>query len=443
MKLYHLTIIIFSLAFAVRAGVPAENGESRPDAAVLSLSDVTRTVLENNPSIKSARRKWNAAKARVAQAAAWEDPKLNFVQKLDRFVNVQPNSFSDQIVSVEQMIPISGKNRARARAATAEALSVFEETRRQELDVVAKARASYFSLANVYAQIELNRRNLVSLKQIAEVSRSSYEAGNQSAAFVLTAETEYSKLMEARRDLDQQRAAEESQLNVLMNRDAFAPVGVPAPAEMRHDIPSVDTLRGITLSQRPEVRMAVARVAQARAALQLAHREWIPDPAINIQAQRYNDSNQGMSEVDAGISFNIPWVDPHKYMEEIHEAEENLQGALSDLESARSEAVGKLRDALEKVEAKHHHIELFGDKLVPQAKQAFEASQLGYESGKVSFMDWITAQRNLRDLESQAREHLRDYQSAIAELEAIAGVELDTISEHDTKTISQTKTNHP
>jgi len=443
MKPFYLFIFTFSLAFTVRGEVPGGDDESRPYAARLSLSDVTRAVLENNPSIKSARKKWNAMKARVPQLAAWEDPKVSLEVNAARYVSVQPNSFANQTVTLEQMIPISGKIRARARVATAEALSVYEETRRQELDVVAKARTAYFSLANVYAQMELNRKNLVSLKQIAEVSRSSYEAGNQSAAFVLTAETECSKLMEAQRDLDQQRAAEESQLNVLMNRDAFAPVGEPVATEMTHDIPSVEKLRDIALSQRPEVRMAAAKVEQGRASLQLAHREWIPDPAVNIEAQRYNDSDQGASEVDAGISFNIPWVNPRKYSEGIHEAEENLEAAQQDLERARSEAVGLLRDALQKVETKHHHIELFRDRLVPEAEQAFEASQLGYESGKISFMDWIAAQRNLRDLESQAREHLRDYQSAIAELESVAGVELEAITEHNPKTTAANKITHP
>ena len=56
---------------------------------------------------------------------------------------------------------------------------------------------------------------------------------------------------------------------------------------------------------------------------------------------------------------------------------------------------------------------------------------------------WIAAQRNLRDLESQAREHLRDYQSAIAELESVAGVELEAITEHNPKTTAANKITHP
>jgi outer membrane protein, heavy metal efflux system len=79
---------------------------------------------------------------------------------------------------------------------------------------------------------------------------------------------------------------------------------------------------------------------------------------------------------------------------------------------------------LEKIETLHHHVDLFQEKLVPQARQAFEANQLSYESGKATFLDWITAQRNLRDIEATARQHLSDYQVALAELEAVIGGEL-------------------
>ena len=80
-----------------------------------------------------------------------------------------------------------------------------------------------------------------------------------------------------------------------------------------------------------------------------------------------------------------------------------------------------LRDQLAKVETFHHHVELFQDKLVPQSQQAFEATQLSYESGKATFLDWISAQRNLRDIEAMGREHLAHYQMAVAELEAVVG----------------------
>ena len=417
-------LILLATSLLLRIQCAADGGEYDAASPRLSLGEVTRAVLEDNPAIKEAKNRWQAAIQRVRQANAWDDPRVAGESRVRRYVDIPPNAFTDQTLGIEQLIPITGKNLARGRAAAAEALSVFEEVRRAELDVIAKARATYFQLANAYDQLDINSKNLTSLKQIADISRSRYEGGLESAANVLIAETDYSKLLEARRDLERSLSNAQSQLNTLMNRNAFAPLGPPAGATISEAGLSASRLQAITLAQRPEVQIAHAKIDMEKAKLQLARRAWIPDPAVNIKGQRYNDAAQTVSELDAGVSFTVPWVNPSKYSAGVHEATANVAAAEQGLEREQKEAVRLLRDQLAKIETAHHHVELFRDKLVPQAQQAFEATRLSYESGKATFLDWISAQRNLRDIEATAREHLSDYQVSVAELEAIIGAQL-------------------
>jgi outer membrane protein, heavy metal efflux system len=424
MKTTYLLIVTKTLILAVAAELSTGVAEGEAATRSLSLSEVTSVVLANNAAIKEALNKWNAARARIPQAAAWDDPRLGGDTLVHRFVNVPPNAFMDQSVSLEQVVPITGKNLTRARAAMAEAISAYEDVRRAQLDVIAAARASFFRLANAYDQLEINRKNIDSLKQIADISRAKYEAGTQSAADVLVAETDESKLEEAQRDLERQLSDEQSRLNQLMNRDAFAPLSVRGTASVQMPQLSPTSLRPLVLTHRPEVKMAEAKIDMEKWKLQLAHREWIPDPALMIKAQRYDDAGQAVSEVDAGVSFPLPWVNFRKYSAGVREAGENLGAAEHGLDRSQKEALRLLRDQLQKIETFHHHVELFRDKLVPQAQQAFEANRLAYESGKASFLDWITAQRILRDIEATARMHLTDYQVAVAELEAIIGAQL-------------------
>jgi outer membrane protein TolC len=424
MKTTYLLLLNLTLILAVAAELSAGVAEGETAARSLSLSEVTSAVLANNPAIKEALKKWNAARARIPQAAAWDDPRLGGDTLVHRFVNVPPNAFMDQSVSIEQVVPITGKNLTRARAATAEAISAYEDVRRAQLDVIAAARASFFRLANAYDQLEINRKNIDSLKQIADISRAKYEAGTQSAADVLVAETDESKLEETQRDLERQLSDEQSRLNQLMNRDAFAPLSVPGTASIKGPELSPSLLRPLLLTHRPEIKMAEAKIDMEKWKLQLARREWIPDPALMIKAQRYNDAGQAVSEVDAGVSFPLPWVNFRKYGAGVREAAENLGAAEHGLDRSQKEALRLLRDQVQKIETFHHHVELFRDKLVPQAQQAFEANRLAYESGKASFLDWITAQRTLRDIEATARMHLTDYQVGVAELEAIIGAQL-------------------
>jgi outer membrane protein, heavy metal efflux system len=423
MKTY-LLLLNLTLTLSLQAADAGDNDARPARGDSLSLSEVTAGALANNPAIKEALKKWNAARARVPQAAAWDDPRLGGDSRVRRFVDIPPNAFTDQSVSIEQVVPITGKNLLRARAAVAEAISAYEDVRRQQLDTIAAARASFFRLANAYEQLEINRKNIDSLKQIADISRAKYEAGTQSAADVLVAETDASKLEEARRDLERQLSDEQSRLNQLINRDAFAPLGEPTAASIRPPDLSPSRLRPLVLTHRPEIKMAEAKIEAQKFQLQLAHREWIPDPALMVKAQRYNDSGQAVSEVDAGVSFPLPWANLRKYSAGVREASENLGAAEHGLDRSQKEALRLLRDQLQKIETFHHHVELFRDKIVPQAHQAFEANRLAYESGKASFLDWITAQRVLRDVEATARQHLTDYQVAVTELEAIIGTQL-------------------
>jgi len=416
-----LTLLATSLT--IPSEIVAHGGEYSA-ASPLSLGEVTRAVLEKNPAIKEAEHRWHAARERVRQANAWDDPRIGGESRVRRFVDVPPNAFMDQTLFVEQPIPITGKNLVRGRAAAADALSVFEEVRRVQLDVITKARATYFQLANAYDQLEINSKNVTSLKQIADISRSRYEAGLESAANVLVAETDYSKQLEARRDLERNLSDAQSQLNTLMNRDAFVPLGTPVAATVDHGHLSLIRLRTITLAQRPEVQMARAKINGEKSKLQLAQRAWIPDPALMVKGQRYNDAAEAVSELDAGVSFTVPWVNPSKYSAGVREARANLAAAEQGFEREQKEALRLLRDQLAKIATFHHHVELFRDKLVPQAQQAFEATRLSYESGKATFLDWISAQRNLRDIEAMGREHLAHYQMAVAELEAVIGAEL-------------------
>jgi len=405
----------------------AESGDAASDAqrARISLGEVTSIVLANNPAIQQALRKWGAAKARVTQEGAWDDLRVSGSSRVARFVDVAPNAFTDQMLSVEQIIPLTGKNLLRARVAAADAVAAFEQARREQLDALAKTRASYFRLANAYAQLELNRKNLVSLRQIAEVSRSRYEVGKANAAEPLAGEVEASKLLESEQDLLRNISAEQSQLNVLMNRDAFAPLGQPEEIRITSLDLSMNDARALLLASRPEIKIAQAKIDMEKSRVDLSRRNWIPDPAIKVEAQRYNDSRQAASELDAGVSFTVPWVNPGKYSAAVREAKENLAAAEHGLDQTNAESLGLLRDALQRVHTAKHHVELFRDKLVPQARHAFEANQFAYETGKASFLEWITAQRNLRDLEAMAQQHVADYYAALAELEAVVGTDLN------------------
>jgi outer membrane protein TolC len=424
-----LNLEIFPVLLAVLALIGNAYGQEgrkaiKPPGELtnLSLSQVIAVVLEHNPVIQSARAKWLAARERIPQAGAWEDLKVGTDNVLGRFVSVPANAFTQQMVSIEQMIPLSGKNRSKERAAAAEALGAFEEARRQELDIVAKAKSNYYQIANLYQLLDINKADEASLIQSRDATRAKFEVGTQTQADLLLADNERQKIIEARRDLEQKLSDEESGLNVLMNRDPFAPLGRPTDNEEGFLLAPAERLRQLVLTNRPEVREARAKVSMAKAKLELAKREWIPDPTVSLEAERYNAASQFVSQVGGGVSINIPWLNGKKYRAEEREAQNELNAAVSDLLGAQTEALGLLRNQLEKIETLHHHIELYRDNLLPTARQTVASYQADYETDKATLLSLLSSQRNLRDLDTMYYQDLSDYRVALAELEALVGM---------------------
>ncbi len=422
MKTTYLLLLNLISALTFRTAQAGEN-----DSAVreerLSLDGVTNVVLANNPTIKAAQEKWRAMKARVPQAAAWEDLRAQARSRVARYVSIPPNAFTDQSFMLQQEVPISGKNLSRARAATAEAGAVFEDFRRIQLDVISRARAAFHRLANEYAQLEVNQRNVDLLNQFAEVNRQRYEVGNASQADVLTAQTDAAKLLEAQSDIFRRISDAQSQLNVLMNRPAQAPLAQPSQIPFQPPHFSLQALQAVALNARPETQRAQNRVEAERFRLELANRQRFPDPTLDVQAQRYNEAGQAVSELDIGVSIGLPFLNPRKYSAAVTEARGNFESAQHELEATRTETLGLVRDQLKKIETAAHHYELYSDKILPLARQAVQSNRVAYETSSANFLELITAQRVLQDVESTHVNHLADYQVAVAELDAIVGIE--------------------
>jgi outer membrane protein TolC len=169
------------------------------------------------------------------------------------------------------------------------------------------------------------------------------------------------------------------------------------------------------------LQRAQDRVYAERFRLELANRQWFPDPALNVKAQRYNDAAQGVSEVDVGVSFPIPWLNWKKYDAGILEGRKSVEDAQHELDATRAEALGLVRDQLKKIQTSATQYQLYQDNILPVARQTVEAGRAAYEASTGGFLELITARRTLQDAESAALNHLADHEVAIAELNAIIG----------------------
>ena len=136
---------------------------TRSPAADETLSGILSVVRGNNPTLKAARANWEAMKARVPQARAWEDPMFGL--NTERIATTNFADYTDLAWMLSQTIPVAGKNMSRGRAAIAEAGGAFQAFRRAEYDIISRTRVAYFKLSAAYGQLEINQRNATLLSR--------------------------------------------------------------------------------------------------------------------------------------------------------------------------------------------------------------------------------------------------------------------------------------
>jgi cobalt-zinc-cadmium efflux system outer membrane protein len=419
---------IYAVVFAASLAGNLSGAEGPTDFAPptnsLTLDAVLAEVLAKNPSLKAARANWQAMEARVSQERAWADPRVGV--DVERSGTTRPFTFTDNEWMISQELPLSGKNRRRARAAGAEAAATYAQADRRRLELILDARIAFYNLLNAQAQIDLNQKNAELLQRFTEITRTKYEVGTRLQSDVLMAQTDALKNQEARRDLEQRLAEAQFRLNVLMNRPPGMPLGRPSAPEIpapKYNIADIETS---ALLQRPEIRIAAQKIAAANARQDVARRAWFPDPELRIEARQFNGGGGRIQEYDTGVFFSFPWFNRGKYKAGIEEAKKNRESAEYELAALENETRGLVREHLRRIETMHHHLVLFRDNIAPLARQNVTAARLAYETDKAGFLDLIVAQRALQEVESMAQQHLTSYLSALAELEALVGADLNS-----------------
>lgn len=387
----------------------------------LAVEEVVSRALAANPMLKASAAKWAAMKERVPQAKAWEDPMVGV--DFERMGTTRFDTYSTAMWMASQTLPITGKNLSRGRAVEAEARAAYEAVRRMRLEVTAKAKVAYHRLANAHAQLVINAQNRVLFERVLEIGNAKLSVGKSAQADVLATETDIQRLDIERESLAQALSDQQTALNVLMNRAPGMSLRAPVPLTFRPLRANPAQLEARLLAQRPEIAAAEQRLKAEEARLQLARRQWIPDPQVRVEARHFRGSRDTFTEFDTGIFFSVPWVNPKKYSAGVREAQDMVEAMRNEIESERTAALGVLRDQLRKIATARRQYELSRDKLLPLARKTTETLRINYGADTATFIEVLTVQRMLRDAEAAASTQLTDYLAALAELEAIVGAD--------------------
>ena len=407
-------------------GGPGEQATNR-----LSLADAQQIAFQRNWDLLAARSGIDLAQAQLIVAKEFPNPTLSWTTfKIDPHGNGTPlgNSLWDRsydtLVSINQLIEVGGKRRARqasARAGITGARGRFLDARRSLDQGITKAYvAALLAQENALVLTQSAR----SLRREADIAEARFHAGdisesdrkqiqNSADVFDLQAESAKSAAIQARIAVE-----------VLMG--VKEPNGRWAPQD------SLEAL-GLGVSQtqaslgpgvRPDVLAAEADLRRAQSDLALQKATRVPDPTLSLFYERKPPGPPGPDTLGLGVSFPLPlWNRNQGNIRAAAAAKE--QSALA-LGKAAAQAHADLATAELAYREARARAQRYQEEIRPRSSSVREAIAFAYSKGGASLVDLLTAERDDNANRMAAAQALSDVANAAADLKAARTVVSET-----------------
>lgn len=385
----------------------------------ITLKAVLEIAKKENPEIKAAKKKWEAARARIFQEATPEKPRVD----LERMYAPKDGSIvrdaDEKNVAISQEIPFPTNLYWKGRVARREADMAEASYHAKELEVLARVKTAYAMLFLSRHSIHIFEENTDLMRRFSRVAESKYAAGKASQADALKAQVELSKMLNMLVTLEQEKETNQAMLNSLLNRLPQAPLGVPEDPKTQNLEPGLEELQALALKERPELREANGAVEKSGSSVWLARSDYLPD--VMLQYRRRNRMS-GPDSQDAVVGFSVPlWFWKQGSM--VKEAKAEREMAMAEYQATKNMTLFDVKNMLVKVQTAQRLVELYRTSVLPQSQQALTVTEAAYRADRMGFLDLLDAVRSLLGFRLEYYQYMADYERFLAELERSVGVE--------------------
>src|SRR5262245_52466621 len=191
----HCFIVMSALLLFVCSGLSrAQDGDPVPHNRLV-LQELIQEVLVRNPELVAARKQWEAATNRIAQARSLEDPSLS-VQLWNVPQPFKATQADNTIFGLSQNLPFPGKLALKGDVASRSAEMTEQAVRAKERELVARLKQAYYDLFLAQKAVQIHHEQVDLLRQFVEITNARFRAGHGSQADVITAHVQLSSLLQ-------------------------------------------------------------------------------------------------------------------------------------------------------------------------------------------------------------------------------------------------------
>ncbi|HUI07018.1 MAG TPA: TolC family protein [Verrucomicrobiae bacterium] len=425
MRLSRITNKGLVVAFTCLVGVATVlYAEPQEITSSLALDAVVADALQSNPQIHAMRARWEAAREKPVQERTLPNPEFIYMGMDSTSGYSFPNT-PEKRLELDQPFPWFGKLGLRSRVAEQDALAMQREYEATQREVLMQVKESYFDLYAVQRTISITRAETDVVRQIEQIAETKYATGTATQGDVLKAQAEITVLKQRLLELAQQETTLKARLNQLLDRPADSSLGLAVTEPAMEFKASAPELFALAEKRRPEIQGAAAGVQRSQLERQLMKKEFFPDYRLGVQ---YRDIGGGDDMVMFIVGFGLP-IWQTKYRAGVREAEKMIESNRAALEAVKKQTSFDVQDSHFKLLTAQRTVDLYKGSLIPQAEARFSASEAGYRTGTVDFLDLLESERFLLDARVMEATAEGDVGMQLARLERAVGTDLTKVEE--------------
>jgi outer membrane protein, heavy metal efflux system len=411
------------------------NAEISPTSAVvetrgeLTLRDALSLALMRSPKLEAVSLEIRMAEARELQSRLLPNPEIEI--EAEEFAGSESGKGLDTAeycISLSQLIELGGKRSARSRIARIDTKLAAWDYQAERLAVLTETTLGFIDVLSAQEGYQL-KRDIVGLSEkTLAVVNDRVEGGKVSPLEKIKAQVE---LANARVDLEKSG----SELRSARKRLAAVWGGTVAhftraAGNMNRvsEIPKFESLQAL-LKGNPHVARWAQEMQQRLAALARERAARVPDLTLAVGLLHSEESNQ--QGLVVGFSLPLPLFDRNQGG--VLEAGHSLAQARQLRRAAEVNTALALAESYETLAAAGKEVTGLEKQVLPGALKAFKAIHLGYQKGKFNYLEIIDAQRTLFEARSHLLEARARYHRALALVESLIGVKLDSLHEQKRK----------
>jgi cobalt-zinc-cadmium efflux system outer membrane protein len=402
-------------------------GQNEPNTFV-TLDDYLQYAEAHSAGIKNSFYQWQEALEQIPQAKALPDPRLSysyFVEPVETRVGPQR-----QRIGINQTFPWFGKIDARTETAVKEASAAKQKYEAARLALFREVKAGFYEYAYLAGATEIARENLELSKHFEEVAQTKHLTSATGHPDVIRAQIETAKMENVLQGLEQLREPTMSRLRTALTLPAET--NLPWPRREDFNVTELDyeLLTNILRQRNPQLAALMEEQLAAKSKIDLAEKNFYPDISVGVDwtqtdpARMSGVEDSGKDAVMLTFSLNLPlWRD--NYRGAVRQAQARKASIEQERINTENTILTQASQAYYGYKDSVRNVRLYRDTLIPKGTELLRVSEAAYRAGTIDFLSLIDAQRILLEYYLSYERALANNREKLAELEMLAGTELN------------------